>query len=186
MKRLLYFSILLSTIFSCININAQQQDKALTRQEKKALQQQIDSLHYVIARNAIDARAFVLEAERVTLSRGQTVHVNSNTNFVSVDGDDAVVQVAFNVPMSGPNGIGGVTVDGNLSDYKVTIDKDGDCMVRMSVMGLGISANVFIRLYNNSDMAYVTISPNFNPNRISLSGRIIPLEESNVYKARSF
>lgn len=186
MKRLLLFSILLSTIFSGIYTNAQQQDKALLRQEKKAIQQQIDSLHYVMARNAIDTRSFVLEAEQVTLSRGQTIHVNSNTNFVSVDDDNAVVQVAFNVPMSGPNGIGGVTVDGNLSDYKVKIDKDGDCMVSMSVMGLGISANVFIRLYNNSNMAYVTISPNFNSNRISLSGRIVPLEESKVYKARSF
>lgn len=50
-------------------------------------------------------------------------YVNSNTNFVSVKGDKAVVQVAFNIPVGGPNGIGGVTVDGSVSDYEVKTDK---------------------------------------------------------------
>ena len=37
-----------------------------------------------------------------------------------------VVQVAFNVPFSGPNGLGGITVDGNASNYKVKTDKKGN------------------------------------------------------------
>lgn len=50
---------------------------------------------------------------------GQIAYVNPNTNFVSVNKNDAVVQVAFNVPFSGPNGIGGVTVQGSVSGYMV-------------------------------------------------------------------
>ena len=40
-----------------------------------------------------------------------------------VDDDRASVQVAFNIPASGPNGLGGVTVDGNVSGYKIKTDK---------------------------------------------------------------
>lgn len=44
--------------------------------------------------------------------------------------DDAVVvQVAFNVPFSGPNGIGGVTVQGSVSGYKIQTDKKGTTQV---------------------------------------------------------
>lgn len=49
--------------------------------------------------------------------------VTSNTNFVLMNGNRATVQTAFNTPYPGPNGIGGVTVDGNSSDMKMNIDK---------------------------------------------------------------
>lgn len=45
---------------------------------------------------------FTLEADKVVFPYGQIAYVNSNTNFVSVNKDDAVVQVAFYVPFSGP------------------------------------------------------------------------------------
>ena len=63
-----------------------------------------------------------MEADHVVFKYGNMAYVNSNTNFVSVKGDKAVVQVAFNIPVSGPNGIGGVTVDGSVSDYEVKTD----------------------------------------------------------------
>lgn len=75
------------------------------------------------AKEAIDNQTFVLEADRVYFKYGISAFVSSNTNFVGLDGDKAVVQVAFNVPFSGPNGLGGITVDGNASNYKVKTDK---------------------------------------------------------------
>ena len=109
----------------------------------------------------------------------------SNTNFVGLDGDKAVVQVAFNVPFSGPNGLGGITVDGNASNYKVKTDKKGNIHVSMNVMGIGISAQVNIDIPYGSNNATVDILPNFNSSHMTLSGQILPLKKANVFKGRS-
>ena len=112
-------------------------------------------------------------------------YVNSNTNFVSVKGDKAVVQVAFNIPVSGPNGIGGVTVDGSVSDYEVKTDKKGNLSLSMNVMGTGISARVNISMPKGTNKATVEINPNFNSNRMTLNGVVLPIQKSSGFKGRS-
>jgi len=96
-----------------------------------------------------------------------------------------VVQVAFNVPFSGPNGLGGITVDGNASNYKVKTDKKGNIHVSMNVMGIGISAQVNIDIPYGSNNATVDILPNFNSSHMTLSGQILPLKKANVFKGGS-
>ena len=150
----------------------QEQERELTKAEKKALQEHIDSLLFV-------------EADRVVFKYGQTAYVTSNTNFVSVKDKRAVVQVAFNIPVSGPNGLGGVTVEGSFSDYDLRKDKKGNLNLSINVMGTGISARVDITLYKGSNKASVNITPNFNSNRMTLNGFIVPIEKSTVFKGRS-
>ena len=166
------------------NVHAQEFEK-LTGAERKAIQEKLDSLMYVEAEKAISDKDFTLEADKVEFKYGQTAFVNSNTNFVSVTGDKSVVQVAFNVPVSGPNGIGGITLDGNISNYEVKKDKKGNINVSINVMGTGISALVNISLYSGSNKASVTITPNFNSNRLTLTGVIVPSSSSRVFKGRS-
>lgn len=98
------------------------------------------------AKQAIENKSFTLEADQVIFKRGRTAFVSSNTNFVTVNGNKGSVQVAFNIPVSGPNGLGGVTVDGNVSGYKVTTDKKGNIRLAMNITGVGISAQVNISL----------------------------------------
>ena len=74
---------------------------------------------------------------------GQTAFVNSNTNFVLVNQGRGTVQVAFNTVYPGPNGIGGVTVDGTTSDMKITTDKKGNVNCQFSIQGIGIY-NIYI------------------------------------------
>ena len=109
----------------------------------------------------------------------------SNTNFVSIDGDRAVVQTAFNIPVSGLNGLGGVTVEGSFSNYDLRKDKKGNLFLSLNVMGTGISARVDITLYNGSNQAIVNIVPNFHSNNITLKGIILPLDKSRVFKGSS-
>ena len=116
---------------------------------------------------------------------GTTAFVSPNTNFVAVKGNKAVVQVAFNIPISGPNGLGGITVNGNISGYKQTTDKKGNISVSMNVMGVGISAQGNIRLNKGSNNASVDISPNFNSNNFSLTGSLLPMAKANVFKGNS-
>lgn len=156
------------------------------RAKLKAEEQVEDQLAYQQAIKAIKDRQFVLEADRVTFRDGQTAFVASNTNFVMLNKQRATVQVAFNTPYPGPNGIGGVTVDGTISDMKVTTDKRGNVNCSFNVQGVGISAQVFITLTEGDNSATVNINPNFNSNTLSLSGNLVPFGQSDVYKARSW
>ena len=163
----------------------QAQEVELTKEEKKALQEKIDSIQHAEAVEAINAKKFTLEADQVVFKYGQTAYVTSNTNFVSVDGEDAVVQVAFNIAAAGPNGLGGVTVDGKVSSYEMRTDKRGTLYLSMNVMGVGISARLDISMPKGTNNATVTITPNFNSNRLTLNGVILPAFKSSVFKGRS-
>lgn len=160
-------------------------DKKLSKQERKAMQARIDSLMNLKAQSAINDTAFVIEADEVTFKRGYTVHVTSNTNFIAFCGDRAVVQVAFNVPWPGFNGLGGITVEGSVSGYKKTTDKKGNVYIQANVNGVGISAQVFITLWNGGNEATASVQQNFRSGRITLNGNTVPLEESNVFQGTS-
>lgn len=168
---------------------AQPQDansRKMACKQMKAEQDARDRLAFEEARKAIEAKEFVLEADQVSFKSGSTAHVSSNTNFVAVQGDKAVVQVAFDIPVSGPNGLGGVTVSGSTSDYRQSVDKKGNIRVSMNVIGTGISAQVYINLPNGGNQASVDISPNFNSRRITLRGELLPLSEGNIFQGRTF
>ena len=54
-----------------------------------------------------------------------------------------------------------------------------------NVQGIGISAQIFITLSEGGNNATVDISPNFNSNNMTLTGKIVPLSESSVFKGRA-
>lgn len=162
------------------------EEKVLSRQERKMLQERIDSMQWATAMEAINDTAFVLEADQVIFKYGQRAYVSSTTNFVSVYKRDATLQVAFNVPAAGPNGMGGITLDGMVTSYKVSTSKKGDMVnIDMNVSGVGISSHLFISMFRGANKAQVDVLPNFNSHRISLSGRILPADQSFVVKGRS-
>ena len=130
-------------------------------------------------------RKFVLEADQLVFKRGRSAFVSSTTNFVLMDGEHASVQIAANNALAGPNGIGGITVDGSRKEMKITTDKKGNVNCSFSVQGIGISAQVYITLTNGGNNASARISPNFNSNTLTLNGVLVPLSQSNVYKGRA-
>ena len=154
------------------------------RAKLRAEEQVQDMAAYQQAVQALKNKQFVLD--QVIFRNGMSAFVTSNTNFVLMNGNRATVQTAFNTAYPGPNGIGGVTVDGNSSDMKMNIDKKGNVNCSFSVQGIGISAQVFINMSSGNNTASVTISPNFNNNNLTLNGNIVPLDQSNIFKGRSW
>ena len=155
------------------------------RMARKVAEQVQDSLMFVQAQEAIQNREFVLEADRIDFRRGRFAYVTPNTNFISVHGDRATIQLAFNSPYAGPNGIGGITVDGLASNVKMTTNSKGDITYSMSVQGAAVSATVTFQMFRGSNRCSATVSPNFSGNRITFSGLLYPESESNVFKGRS-
>ena len=153
--------------------------------EDRQLRELADSLASVQARAALRNQDFVLEADNVQFRNGNTVFVNSSTNFISVKGNRAVVQISPSNYYSGPNGLGGVTVDGYVSELQVKTDSKGRITYSMNVTGIGINAQVEIYMYPNSSQATATVYPNFNSNTVWLQGTIVPYENSNVIEGNS-
>ena len=155
-----------------------EQTRSADRERAKREQAVADSLAHLKALRSLD---FALEADRLTLRRGRVVFVSSDTNFVTLSGDMTTVQVAPFMG-GGPNGIGGITLEGHASNIRVRTDKRGNTTFSMNVFGRGISATLSIRLPAGSNRASVSIDPNFSSDRIQLTGVLVPLDESRVFK----
>ena len=158
--------------------------RARTEHERQ-LNALADSLAFVQGRAALVNRDFVLEATSVTFKNGTTAFVNSTTNFISLKGNKAVVQISPSSFASGPNGVGGVTVEGNVTDLQVRTDNKGRTTLSMNVMGIGINAQVEVYMYPGTNKASATVYPNFNSNTVWLQGSVVPYENSNVFEGNS-
>ena len=205
MKRILltFMVVVAGLSVNAPDIKAQAKTRASTKQERmeqwhkdmaefrareqknQEMRQLTDSIAGVQAAAAISNQDFVLEVNQVTFRSGMTTYVNSNTNFISVKGDRAVVQISPSNFASGPNGLGGVTVDGMITDRQIVTDKHGRITYNMNVMGLGINAQVQIYLTPGSSNASATIYPNFNSNTVWLEGTVVPYENSDVIEGSS-
>lgn len=162
-----------------------QAERKAQREAQKAREKAENERNYAIAVQALKEGKFVLEADQLVFKRGRSAFVSSTTNFVLMDDEHASVQIAANNALAGPNGIGGITVDGSRKEMKITTDKKGNVNCSFSVQGIGISAQVYITLTNGGNNASARISPNFNSNTLTLNGVLVPLSQSNVYKGRA-
>lgn len=153
--------------------------------EDHQLNELADSIASIQAIAAIRNKDFVLEADNVTFRNGSTVLVSSTTNFISVKGNKAVVQISPSNFASGPNGVGGVTVQGQISGYQIQTDKKGRVYLSYNVNGIGISAQIEISIMPGSSRAQATVYPNFNSNTVWLDGTVVPYENSNVFEGSS-
>ena len=153
--------------------------------ERREINELTDSIAGVQAAAAVLNRDFVLEADQVTFKNGNTVFVNSSTTFISVKGNRAVVQISPSNFSSGPNGVGGVTVDGSISGMQRMVDKRGNTTISFNVMGIGINAQIEIYMSPGTNRASATIYPNFNSNTVWIEGEIVPYENSDVFEGMS-
>lgn len=196
MKR--FFYLLVACLFMMTGATWAQENnsKEETKAERKAAKQkakeaekaaeearQMAMFNEAVA--ALNAQDFVLEADRMEFKRGQFVYVTPNTNFVSFIDGRATIQLTFNVPASGPNGIGGITVEGQPSNIKMETNKKGDVTFSMMVQGTGVSASISIRMPKGTAKCTATVNPTFNSNRLSFTGILYPAKESRVFKGRS-
>ena len=157
MKKILLMAALL---FFAINaVEAQTTDKQAKKEAKAQAKAQRDAERdaqdamikteemqdFLAAKKAIVARDFVLEGSQIMFRSGQSFFVNAYTNFISLQGDQATVQIA-SMQGNGLNGFGGVTVNGTISNPRYNVANNGDVSFSFSVSGPQISATVDITL----------------------------------------
>ena len=166
----------------------QHETKAEKKAREKRLQAIADSLAFVDASNAIDINYFVITADRISLGkRGRTIQSpDESTNFIMVQGNEATIQLVPRYSShSGFNGLGGITVEGLITGAKKETTKNGDLSYHFSVNGAAVSAQVTITVFRDSNKAEAYITPNFNSQRMTIYGPLIPYDHSTG-EARAF
>ncbi|WP_294470395.1 DUF4251 domain-containing protein [uncultured Bacteroides sp.] len=151
----------------------------------RAKHRMTDSLTHAKAVNALLNQNFVLESDELTLKHGEHGYVNSATNFIALHKGLATIQVSPFYSGGGPNGVGGITVEGRPSGLKVETDKKGITRLSMNVSGSGVSAQIVVILNPTDNRATASILPNFNSLNVTLEGRLLPFGESTVFKGSS-
>ncbi len=154
--------------------------------EQKALQHQADSLAAAGAVANVDNMEFIIKAESIQLDGGRTHHGTDNSvNFVAVHDGSCIIQLASaRNPRPGPNGMGGITVEGRIRQTAHTIDKKGNRRYEYSVSGAGVSANMVISLRKGSSSADVRISGNFHGHDCRMYGPVHPYNKAEIVVGR--
>ncbi len=193
MKRFyLLLASLIAIVISSSQLSAQSMEKdqfsspQAARKAARAAHREATAIQnqqaFQVAVNALKKGNFVVEVDQILFPRGMTKFVNTVTNFISMKDGNAVVQIATSNFYPGQNGLGGITVNGNASNIKLSQDKQGNIYYNFSVQGIAISASVTIQLTGSSNRATVTIYPNFTSNNLTLTGNIVPYSESNIFQ----
>ena len=153
-----------------------------TRQERKIAQQKVKEELYQDAVRALENNTFVLEANRLIFKRGRSANVSSIKNFISMANKKATVQVSFDTPRPLQNGLGGFTVEGNVSDIRMKKDKKGSIIYSFLVQGVSISAQVSLTLHRGSNNVSANISPSFHSNTLTMIGELLTQEKARVFE----
>ena len=192
MKRIVSFIVVLAVAMcgmtqvmaqKSITKEAKKVEREIKKQERLAQDGQEE---FNAAVQAINNQSFVLEANNIQPMNGQVFYVNSNTNFVSLNDGQAMVQIASNSPYPGPNGLGGITVQGSASNIQTKQDDKGNVYLNMNVQGVFISATVSLMLTNGTNNATVTVDPNFSGRNLRMTGTLLPYSQSNIFQGTTY
>lgn len=141
----------------------------------------VDSIYNLKAVNAADEGYFVLQATEVRNSYGRyELGLNDNTNFMLMQGDKGIFQVAFNTMNAGANGLGGITLHGNIRNKALKSDKNGNTIVTYTMIGRRMNATVTITIFKGSDQAIADVYPTLGNGRISMRGRLVPYLNDSI------
>ena len=132
----------------------------------------------------VEYQRFVLEANTLRDKRGNSLQVASNINFISADSLTGVIQVG-SMTYIGRNGVGGVTVDGSISDYKYTRhEKSGSYNITYFLRTPVGSYDVQISA-SPDGRADATVRSTTWGDQLRYSGYLVPIGISRVYKGTS-
>ena len=191
MKKVFCLTLMLSMLLS-IPCFAQSQrserekawraERLRQRAAERAVEQRQDSVAYQAAVEALKEGRWVLEANNVNFANGITRFVSSSTNYISNDAGEGTIQTAYANFTYSPNGLGGVTLQGDIYNVSMTIDREGNVNYSFSIQGSGLSATVNLMLANGTNQASATVTPNFSGQSITFDGYLVSYDQSVVFQ----
>ena len=184
----LLFSIFVLTVFAQNEeekVYSRKELKGIAKEEKKAKREAQDELLRKQTHPLLTMHRFVLEADYVGDGRGSRIPVNSTINFIAVDSSKAVIQLGTTSGI-GYNGVGGITVDGNVTKYDLKINegKKGRTYSLMFNVMTSLGMYDITLLVNSTGYTDATVRST-RSGQLKYSGNLVPIGLSKVYKGTS-
>ena len=159
---------------------SKKEQRKLEKQFRKEQKAEEEARRAELVQLMVHHRRFVLEANQLRDKRGNTVNVQSLINFVAIDSTRGVLQIGSNSYV-GLNGVGGITVEGNVSNYQSSHnEKNGTYNVSYILMTTSGTYDVHMVIFSNGG-AEATIGSAW-PGKLNYIGRLVPPAVSKVYK----
>jgi len=171
--------MLLVFAFGLIPYYSLAQDVKPSKQEKKELDKLALNANFNAIDTLLDRKTFVLEADYLQDRFGNRVPVMSTVNFIKVESPKAVLQTGSSFS-PGTNGLGGVTAEGVIENFKVVKNlKKLSYTVSFTIMtNIGIY-DILMNIYSDTNST-ATIS-GISGERLSWDGHF-----KNLYDSRFF
>ncbi len=167
-----------------VDISVAQEKKKLSKKEKKELKKELELEKRKAIMELLLSQEWIIEAHTVYDKHNQSYQISPTTNFVCIKGEDGIIQLGFD-GLIGWNGVGGITLDGKVTSYKIIEGKkNNNPSINLRFQGRGVgSANINITV-NSSSQANAKVSGDFG-DRVTFSGVLKSKDESAVYKGQS-
>jgi hypothetical protein len=163
---------------------SKKEQRALYRQMKKEQKAEEAARQAKWVEIMVVNRRFVLEANQLRDHRGNLKNVSSMINFLAADSLRGVLQVGDNTHM-GLNGVGGVTVEGEITNYKYhQHPKHKSFRINYILKTVGGTYDVRMSVSPNG-RAEATIGSAW-PGKLIYMGELILPGRSKVYKGTPF
>jgi ribosomal protein S25 len=173
-----------------VQISAQErkQTKKERKEAKKAKKEQLKKEQAALferTKQQIKDTSFVIAAERITFKSGMNFSVTQTLNFLKVYKGEGVLQIApISSPRLGPNGLGGITMKGQLSQYEIT-DKGDNIYVKITLKGTLGTAMINISAYGGNN-AVADVSGLFSGRAFSMYGPLEHLDDVHIFEGTSY
>jgi len=163
-----------------ISFDSNSQDFKPDKHERKELKKAQATANFNILDSILVSRRFVLEADYLQNKIGDMISVSPTLNFVKADYSKGILQTGSDL-LTGYNGAGGVTTEGNISEWKIYRDfKSLNHRVSFNlVSSLGIF-NIDMRV-SSDNTASATISSTYS-GRLTWKGHLVPINKSRIFK----
>lgn len=175
MKRVLSYILIIVFLASFGSVTyAQNKDKDSKKERKKERLRKLKAIN-----NLVKVRTWVLEAHTLIDRDGDSFHISDMINFVYVIDSAGTIQLGFD-NLVGYNGVGGITLKGEVTKYKVYENNDNNTISVLANL-FGSTGYYTMRLYPSVYNSRIEISGNFG-GRVTLLGDIVHPEQSKVYE----
>lgn len=175
--------------FACSNVLYAQdglakKERSIAAKEERKLQEENEKEQErqdLLA--AIKDSSLVLEATVLRDKRLKTYNVSPGTNFIKIDGDELVIQTS-NPAYLGRNGLGGVTIVGDLISYEVEEIKKGENYNIKAELSSVLTGHTVVQMYVSTDgITRARVTDSWG-NRITFQGQAKPFSESSVFQGQ--
>lgn len=170
--------LLIAIIGSHIQAQETKTKKEL-RAEKKEQEIKAQKNTRILQEKWVADKTYVLKAMQVFNKEGMSFQMNSSTNFVYINGDKAVIQLAFD-GITGWNGVGGITIKGRITRYEVNKENPNKPIyIKLSIQGSTGFQDIALWV-SSSGQGEAQVTDN-NGNRIRFTGQVVSLDDSDVF-----